>query len=150
MKFFIYNPAPPDDCSNPFCNQFHFKTGNPYHNFDCYRTEKREPLYFQCSDRIHELSEPMPRHTNKKYEKELWFGRKSPITKKPNISSRLEHLAAASFRKVFAARQNYATHPKVTNRVKMNLNMHIQKSMYNIYSRLENVKFPKIPESPRR
>lgn len=142
MKFFIYNPPPPENCFNPYCDPFHSKTGNPYHNFDCYREMEREPLHFLCTDRINELSEPMQRHKNRKYEKELRSYRKTNILKKPKMSSRLEHLAAASFRRVFAAQHNFSDSPNVKNQVKMNLNMHLQKSMSNIYSRLENVNFP--------
>lgn len=149
MKFFIYNPEPSDSSSHPACHRFHSKTGVPVHSIDCYRKVERLPLHFQCTDRVLKLSEPHPRHTNKKFEKRLWSFPKTPIIKKVNVSTRLEHLAAPTFRRAFTARQNVETRPNVKDSVKQNLNMQIQKSMYSIYSRLENVKFPNIPEVKR-
>lgn len=147
MKFFIFNPPPPDNRYNPVCYRFHSKTGNLFHNFDCYREVERDAFYFQCSDRINELSEPVSRQ--RKYEKKLWTNRKTSIFKQPFVSRRLEHLATASFRNLFASTKDYGDRPNIKARVKMNLNIHLQKSMYNMYSRLQNVKFPKITNPTR-
>lgn len=149
MKFFIYNPPPPDNCFNLVCYQFHSKTRNLFHNFDCYREVEREPFYFQCSDRINELSEPISRLKQRKYEKKLPTNRKTFIFKQPFVSRRLEHLATANFRNLFTSRKYCEDRPNIRDRVKMNLNMQIQKSMYNMYSRLQNVKFTKM-WSPKR
>lgn len=148
MKFYIYNPGPLNKCSNAVCYQFHSNSGNPLHSFDCYRKTKRRPLSFQCTDRIHKLSEP--RHFNKKYgNNQLLPWRKTYISKNVNISTRLEHLAAPIFRRVFTTRRNIDSYHNVNDSVKQNINLHIQRSMYNIYSRLQNVKFPNIVDSRR-
>lgn len=142
MKFYIYNPGPLNNCSNPACDRFHSNSGNPTHIFDCYRKAERLPLTFECTDRILKLSEPHPRHSNKKYEIDLRPWRKSYISKKVDVSSRLEHLAAPIFRRVFTTKQSVQSRNRVNDAVKQNLNLHIQRSMFNIYSRLQNVKFP--------
>lgn len=149
MKFFIYNPEPLDNFPHPVCYRFHSESGIPVHNIDCYREVERLPLYFQCTDRVLTLSEPHPRHTTKKFEKQLRPFSKTSIIKKANVSTRLEHLAAPTFRRAFTARQNVEARRNVQDYIKQNLNMQIQKSMYSIYSRLENVKFPKISEEKR-
>lgn len=145
MKFHIYNPEPLNNCSNPSCNRFHSKTQDPSHIFDCYRKVENLPITFQCSDRIHQLSEPHPRHVNKKVVKDtgpLFKERLAPkISKTNQVSTRLEHLAAPIFRRIYTTRQKIDSNRNVTDYVKHNLNLHIQRSMYNIYSRLENVKF---------
>ncbi|XP_037027108.1 uncharacterized protein LOC119067913 [Bradysia coprophila] len=143
MKFHIYNPEPLNNCSNPACNRFHSKTQDPSHIFDCYRKTQSFPINFQCSDRIHKLSEPHPRHVNRKVVKDTdSSSTRSCISKQNPISTRLEHLAAPIFRRIYSTRQKIESNRKVTDSVKQNLNLHIQRSMYNIYSRLENVKFP--------
>lgn len=149
MKFFIYNPGPLTSCSNPSCCRFHSNSENPIHTFDCYRKVERLPLIFQCTDRIHKLSEPLPRHLCKKYEMDLCSWQKSYISKKSKVSTRLEHLAAPIFRRVFTTKQKIESHNGVNDHVKRNLSLHIQRSMYNIYSRLQNVKFPNTMDSRR-
>lgn len=150
MKFFIYNPGPLKSCSNPACYRFHSNTCVPLHNFDCYRKAERLTLNFQCSDRVHKLSEPHPRHLNKKYEKDLWTWPKNYVSKTFNVTTRLEHLAAPIFRRVYTTKQKIESQRNnVDDSVKRNLNLHIQRSMYNIYSRLQNVKFPNFMDSRR-
>lgn len=143
MKFFIYNPEPLNSCSNPACNRFHSQTRDPIHNFDCYRKSDRSPLSFQCSNRVNKLSEPHPRHLNRKYEKELVPWSRTFIARKANVSTRLDHLAAPIFRRVYTTKQKVES-LNVNDSVKKNLNLQIQRSMFNIYSRLQNVKFRNI------
>lgn len=145
MKFFIYNPEPFSNCSNPSCNRFHSKSQDPSHIYECYEKLSRFPIKFQCSSRILKLSEPHPRHSNKKYVKEKWSKpswTKNYVPKKFIVSTRLDHLAAPIFRRVYTTRQVVDPYRNVTDYVKQNLNVRIQRSMYNIYSRLQNVKFP--------
>lgn len=149
MKFYIYNPSPLDSCSNRACYRFHLNTRDPSHNFDCYRKVERLPINFQCSDRVHRLSEPHPRHLSRKYEIDLWPWARTYISKKFNVSTRLDHLAAPIFRRVYTTKQKVESHRNINDSVKQNLNLHIQRSMYNIYSRLQNVKFPNIVDSRR-
>ncbi|KAG4067160.1 hypothetical protein HA402_000151 [Bradysia odoriphaga] len=129
-------------CTNA-CNRFHSKTQDPSHIFDCYRKAPNLPIKFQCSDRILKLSEPHPRHVNRKVVKDIDSSSTgSCISKQNPVSTRLEHLAAPIFRRIYTTRQKIESNRKVPESVKQNLNLHIQRSMYNIYSRLENVKFP--------
>lgn len=146
MKFHIYNPEPLKECLNPACNRFHSKSQDPSHIFDCYRNTENLPINFKCSDRILKLSEPHPRHVNKKFVKDtgslLTRGCDIKVSRTNQVSTRLEHLAAPIFRRIYTTRQKIDSNRKVNDSVKQNLNLHIQRSMYNIYSRLENVKFP--------
>lgn len=143
MKFYIYNPEPAENCTNPSCSRFHSKTQNHSHIYDCYGKVTRSATNFQCSNRVLKLAEPHPRHSNKIYHKGIrWPLSKNNITKKYDVSTRLEHLSAPIFRRVYATRQFVDPHTKVQRSVKENLNSQIQRSMYSLYSRLENVKLP--------